>query len=190
MQHYSCHTWIYKKIDAITEDELINFIDSAINERKSRSYMQCDSKEFAIKLKKIANTSSGDEICKYRDIKEGITRYDNAVDLNNKMINLLIKAKENKDYSILTNKCLFEHHPILENYIFFDIDNPFVYCGYTQALYTKPSDIITFLWKCNNEFNRSHILFNDNIGMSKELEHIINNLFLKHNNNILIEFAP
>lgn len=190
MQNSPCHTWIYKKISSITENELIKLIDYAINERLNRSYMICNPQEYAIKLKKIANTSSGDEICKYRDIKVGIERYENAVQLNNKYISILTEAKLNKDFSILNNKLLFEHHPLLSEYIFIDIDSPFSYNGYIEALYTNASDIISFLWKCNTSENKSFIKYNNEYGMSKELETHINNMFIIHGaNNIIIEFA-
>ena len=190
--HNACHTWLYMKISSITEDELIKFIDCAINERSNRSYMQCTSKEFAMKLKKAANSSWGHaEIIKYTDINEGISRYSKAVELNKKWIDTLITAKENLDYSILYNKSLFEHHPIFQDYIYLDMDNPFKYCGYTHATYTKKEDVIKFLWKCNSEFNLHHISYDNCTGMSHELEYKIDTLYNTHGiSNLLIEFAP
>lgn len=190
MQKSPCHTWIYKKITSITEEELIKLIDYAISERSNRSYMTCDPQEYAIKLRKIANTSSGEEICKYRDIRVGIERYENAVQLNNQYIRLLTEAKLNKDFSILSNKILFERHPLFDDYIFIDIDSPFTYCGYTEALYTNAKDIITFLWKCNTPENLSYIKYNNEYGMSKDLETYIINMFDSYGaGNIIIEFA-
>lgn len=35
----SCHTWVYKRIDSMSREEINQEIDCVINERLSRAYM-------------------------------------------------------------------------------------------------------------------------------------------------------
>lgn len=193
MQQYSdyCHTWIYKKIDALTDDELIQNIDWALKERLNRWYMKCSDHEYALKLKKIANTSYGTELEKYVDMNNGIYRYNEAIKINQQYIDNLIKAKENKDRSIIYNEPLFERHAVMKDYIFIDMDNPFKFSGIynKHVVYTDPKDIISFLWKHNTEDNQQYIEYNGIYGMSKDIENLIYKLFNDNNNSLLIEFS-
>lgn len=193
MQQYSnyCHTWIYKKIDALTDDELIHLIDGALDERTNRWYMKCTDHEYALKLKKIANTSYGDEIEKYIDINNGISRYNEAIKTNQLYIDNLIKAKSLKNRSIIYNEPLFEKHPIMNNYVFMDMDKPFKFNGIynNHVIYTNPDDVILFLWKYNTDENKKYIEYNGVFGMNKDIEDTIYSLFKKHDNQILIEFS-
>lgn len=193
MQQYSnyCHTWIYKKIDALTDDELMQNIEWALKERTNRWYMKCNDHEYALKLKKIANTSYGTELEKYVDISNGISRYNEAIKTNQYYIENLVKAKENKDRSIIYNDPVFERHDIMKDYIYIDMDKPFKFTGVcvNPAIYTDPDDIISFLWKHNTQDNKQHIEYNGIYGMTKELENVIYKLFKDNSNNLLIEFS-
>ena len=48
----SCHTWVYKRIDSMSREEINQEIDCVINERLSRAYMRENEDEYANKMVK------------------------------------------------------------------------------------------------------------------------------------------
>ena len=49
----SCHTWVYKRIDSMSMEEINQEIDCVINERLSRAYMSENEDEYANKMRKL-----------------------------------------------------------------------------------------------------------------------------------------
>ena len=54
----SCHTWVYKRIDSMSREEINQEIDCVINERLSRAYMSENEEEYANKMVKLTKDSS------------------------------------------------------------------------------------------------------------------------------------
>ncbi len=54
----SCHTWVYKRIDSMSREEINQEIDCVINERLSRAYMSENEDEYANKMVKLTKDSS------------------------------------------------------------------------------------------------------------------------------------
>ena len=54
----SCHTWVYKRIDSMSREEINQEIDCVINERLSRAYMRENEDEYANKMVKLTKDSS------------------------------------------------------------------------------------------------------------------------------------
>ena len=67
----SCHTWVYKRIDSMSREEINQEIDCVINERLSRAYMSENEEEYANKMVKLTKDSSisplsySDAICSF-----------------------------------------------------------------------------------------------------------------------------
>ena len=71
----SCHTWVYKRIDSMSREEINKEIDCVINERLSRAYMSENEDEYANKMVKLTKDSSISPLS-YSDAINDIKKHD------------------------------------------------------------------------------------------------------------------
>lgn len=180
----SCHTFVYKKISNMSKSEIQKEFDCIINERKNRTVMKLNSKEYAKYLMDAINDSSLSNI----SYNEAINRYSRAVEENEKMINKLIIGKEKCDISLITEANGFD--VINNEYLFLCTDIPFRFTLYNSYSFDNIDNLISFLYKYKNNIIYTDIDNNEIIGISDYLIEKIKMFFNKHGeNNLYFEFG-
>lgn len=184
-----CHTWVYKRIDSMSREEINREIDCVINERLSRAYMVKSEDEYANKLVKLTKDSSISPL----SYSDAIKRYKEARYETNILIDKLKNAKCAGDLSLITEKNGFDTVNN-DTYLFLCNDMPFRCFEYTDKQFYNKDELISFVHSVDpnniviydyDEYNKESL--NDS---NNELDKRISEFFDKHgNNNLLIEFG-
>lgn len=95
----SCHTWVYKRIDSMSQEEINQEIDCVINERLSRAYMSENEDEYANKMVKLTKDSSISPL----SYSDAIKRYKEARYETSLIVKKLQEAKRTGDLSLITD---------------------------------------------------------------------------------------
>lgn len=179
-----CHTWVYKNINLMSDEEIQKEIDCVIQERSSRWYMKSTADEFVTRMTEMIKDSS--VTMSYSMIKN---RYTDARYENNIIIDNLKESKNNLDISLITEKNGFDTRDD-NNYLFLCYDEPFKLINgeYIEDDFTDPDDLINYLYNIdiNNimYYNGEDYVY----GMDEVLENKIRDFFKKHK-DIIIEFG-
>ena len=174
----SCHTWVYKRINSMSNDEINKEIDCVINERKQRFYMSLNEDEYANRMVKLTKDSSVAPMS-YTD---AVKRYKEAREDTQYIIDKLELAKQNGDLSVITCKNGFDTSEN-DTYLFLCCNTPFRCYEYTDKQFTNKDDLISYLHSIDS--NKIEIYNNE-----KSLEEQIYDFFKLHgDNNLLFEFG-
>ncbi len=182
----SCHTWIYKRIDSMSREEINQEIDCVINERLSRAYMSENEDEYANKMVKLTKDSSISPL----SYSDAIKRYKEARYETSLIVKKLQEAKRTGDLSLITDINGFD---TAENntYLFLCNDMPFRCYEYTDKQCHNKDELIEFVHTVDSNniaiYDENN---NQHIGIPKDIDERISDFFDKHGiNNLLIEFG-
>ena len=136
----SCHTWVYKRIDSMSREEINQEIDCVINERLSRAYMSENEEEYANKMVKLTKDSSISPL----SYSDAIKRYKEARYETSLIVKKLQEAKRTGDLSLITDINGFD---TAENntYLFLCNDMPFRCYDYTDKQCYNKDELIEFV---------------------------------------------
>lgn len=182
----SCHTWVYKRIDSMSREEINREIDCVINERLSRLYMRENEDEYANRMVKLTKDSSIHPLS-YND---AIKRYKYARYETSLIVKKLEDTKRTGDLSVITNINGFD---TAENntYLFLCCNTPFRCYEYTDTRCFNKEELIEFVHTVNPNKIETYDENNHRyIGIPDDIDKRISDFFDKHgNNNLLIEFG-
>lgn len=174
----SCHTWVYKQINSMSNDEINKEIDCVINERKQRFYMSLNEDEYANRMVKLTKDSSVAPMS-YAD---AVKRYKEAREDTQLIIDKLELAKQTGDLSVITCKNGFDTSEN-DTYLFLCCNTPFRCYEYTDKQFTDKDELISYLHSIDSK--KIEIYNNE-----KSLEDQIYDFFKLHgDNNLLFEFG-
>lgn len=174
----SCHTWVYKRISSMSQDEINREIDCVIKERSQRFYMSSNEDEYANRMVKLTKDSSVAPMS-YTD---AIKRYKEAREETQRIINKLEHAKITGDLSVITYKNGFDTTKN-DTFLYLCNNNPFRYYEYSDEQFTDKDELISYLHSVNP--NKIEIYNNE-----KSLDEQIYDFFSIHgDNNLLFEFG-
>lgn len=183
-----CHTWVYKRIKSLSQEELHEEIDSVIKERKNRWYMHCTAREYTERMKKMLRDSSLPQKELSKETAE--KRYCDMRAENTRVINMLEKAKETNDYSIVTGANGFPCKTSNKEFIDWLFDDPFRCYEFSNKQFTDPEELIDFLSTLDPSMVTCCKYGKVEKGLTVELTEKIRELFKKHGEkNLIIEFG-
>lgn len=182
-----CHTWTYKKISALTQEEKNNIVNEAIKEAKNWWGFQ---DTFENIVKKVSKWPS-----KYTfDILNGKTPEQYTVDMIDEFTEKLNRTvNEGLPYIIETLKDDSSRICEVNGELYYKIgfNDPFRVYGYPSETFTNLESLLEWLKNYNNKIG-----FYDEIqqkfidGYTQELENNIVEFFNKHGkDNLYIEFG-
>lgn len=174
----ACHTWVYKRINSMSKDEINREIDCVINERKQRFYMSSNEDEYANRMVKLTKDSSVAPM----SYAEAVKRYKEAREETQLIIDKLTFAKQTGDLSVITCKNGFDTTGN-DTYLFLCTNTPFRCYEYTDEQFTDKDKLISYL----HSIDSKKIKVYEN---NKSLEEQIYDFFKLHgDNNLLFEFG-
>ena len=183
-----CHTWVYKRIKSLSQEELHEEIDNVIKERKNRWYMHCTAREYTERMKKMLRDSSLPQKELSKETAE--KRYLDMRAENTRIINMLEKAKETNDYSIVTGANGFPCTTSNKEFIDWLFDDPFRCYEFSNKQFTDPEELIEFLSTLDPGMVTCCKYGKVEKGLTVELADEIRELFKKHGEkNLIIEFG-
>lgn len=169
-----CHTWVYKKVSALSADEQKRLVEEQIKRFKNDIVLRL-SFDDAVKLVESFGVKKPIEWTKkYRK------RYEKTIaDMEKNGITALKPLDEDIEVTM--------HNGELYSYI--DFDQPLRVFGYPTETFTSKNELLKWLKKTEYDFGY-YVLDKFINGYNKVLEKRINDYFSKHGeNNLYIEFG-
>lgn len=177
-----CHTWIYKKVSALTDEEKENFLTNYRENYNSWWGFELTKEELMRKIAKWEiNYLKGKTIEQYADdlIEKYSFRRDEAN--NSTFDNIVAKYGDNLTYIRRKNR---------ELYMFIKFDFPFRVFGYPEDKFTNVDELINWLKVTDNQIGYYDEDSEFIEGFSEELENRIRDFFKKHGeNSLMVDFG-
>ena len=169
-----CHTWVYKKVSALSADEQKRLVEKQIHRFKNDIVLRLPFDVAVQMVESWGEPNATNWVKKYKE------RYEKAItDMEQNGITALKPLDEDIEV-IMRNG---------ELYSYIDFDRPLRVFGYPEETFYNKKDLIKWLKKTKYEFG-DYILGEFVPGYNKDLEKNINDYFSKHGeNNLYIEFG-
>lgn len=169
-----CHTWVYKKVSALSADEQKRLVEKQIQRFKNDIVLKLPFEKAVEMAKEWGSKNPAKWVKKYKE------RYEKTIaDMEQNGIVALKPLDE--DVEVINRNG--------ELYSYIDFDRPLRVFGYPTETFYNKKDLIKWLKRTEYEFG-DYILGNFVSGYNKDLENRINDYFSKHGeNNLYIEFG-